>query len=109
MSYNVVTETLVGPSAGVWTWTSHESKESFDNFYAGNMTDEEGGPVRNVYKIIAEGCTEEQAIKLCSSLRNDVAVIKSILNEFCDAAKKIDEIYGPVGGNKKQNNSRKFG
>ena len=58
--YNIVTRTLVGTHKNVITWTTYPSKEALD-------AKREAMKNQGWYEIIAEGVSNEDAIKLCST------------------------------------------
>ena len=81
--YNVVFKNTSGSiSDGVITWTSFVSKAHFDEWYNEKMKD--------WYKIVREGVSEEQAIELCSSTKATLAVLISELKELVGVVGHID-------------------
>jgi hypothetical protein len=58
MEYIVATVTLVGESMGARTWTTHRSKDDFDNWW--KRVEPKGW-----YRIAHQGITVEEAIFFC--------------------------------------------
>lgn len=75
--YIVVTETQTGLSQGVRTYTYHKDKETFDRWYKGKMRDGSEQPLRDVYKVVAEGITSEEAHAICSAPAARAAAMRS--------------------------------
>ncbi|MBI4014582.1 MAG: hypothetical protein HY365_01370 [Candidatus Aenigmarchaeota archaeon] len=69
MNYIVVYETMSGPNEGERTWSIHSSEEAFTKWYAGAMRDGTDEPIAHVYKIVANGITPKDAIRICDARR----------------------------------------
>ena len=73
--YNVVFRTIVEcATKGAITWTSFQSKESFDEWNTKKM--------KSWYKVIKEDVTADEAVKLCSSPEAQLEVTVSQLRHL---------------------------
>ena len=79
--FNVVFETIGGTHNGVTTWSSFEDEDYFNKWYNNKMKS------RN--KVVAKGVTFEQAIKICSTPKANMAAMLAVLRE---AEKNIREV-----------------
>ena len=70
-SYNVVMKNTLGQV----TWSTFESKEKFDEWYSQKMQDGSERPISEVYEIVAEGVSPDEATRIASegnTLENDL-------------------------------------
>lgn len=76
--YHVVFKYLEGPSKGIMTWTSYDSQEDFekDQHYIGHE------------EVVAQGVTEEEALKIIGTNRTEDIVVAQI-NKGVDAFKTL--------------------
>ncbi len=82
--YNIVLEgTGEGNSVeGIRTWTTYKNKEAFDESYK---------PTESI-RVIAEGVTSEEAIKLCSKMTLEIMLagnLKESINPNGDVNKVV--------------------
>lgn len=90
---------------GVLTWSVFDDKADFDRWYAGTMQDGSNQPLNEVYEIVAEGVTDEEAVAIVSSPEGrhacemaELRVIGESLGTVAGTLEQVlKELQGPSG------------
>lgn len=90
--YYVVFETKVGPSEGAKFRTAYNDAAQAKELYQGKMQDGSGLAVRDVYNVVAQGCSDKTSLAICHLNKETIAEIQAV-----DAGRLSNMIIREIG------------
>lgn len=81
MSYIVAFKNVAGSNKNVITWTAFADEGAFETWFRDARQNGSDKPLSDVYKVVAKGISDKQAIELVQSPENKRAIIAAELRE----------------------------